>query len=65
MSVHAGLSSLTLLTWGTEDQKQRYLVPQAKGRKIAGYGFTEPAAGSDARGIQSTVVKRGSRYVLS
>ena len=50
MSVHAGLNCLTLLTWGTEDQKQRYLVPQAQGTKIAGYGLTEPGAGSDARG---------------
>src|ERR1041385_3197808 len=38
MSVHAGLNCLTLLTWGTEDQKKRYLVPQAQGRKNAGYG---------------------------
>src|SRR5574341_2320265 len=45
LSVHAGLNSLTLLTWGTEDQKQRYLVPQAQGRRIASYGLTEPAAG--------------------
>ena len=65
MSVHAGLNSLTLLTWGTEDQKQRYLVPQAQGRTIAGYGLTEPAAGSDVRGIQTTAVKKGSRYVIS
>ena len=36
MSVHAGLNCLTLLAWGTEDQKQRYLVPQAQGTKIAG-----------------------------
>src|SRR5918997_6241682 len=35
MSVHTGLNSMTLLTWGSEDQKQRYLVPQAKGEKIA------------------------------
>src|SRR6185436_19253685 len=42
MSVHAGLNCLSLLTWGTEDQKARYLVPQAQGRKIAGYGLTEP-----------------------
>src|SRR4051812_13224388 len=41
MSVHAGLHGLTLLTWGTEDQKQRYLVPQAQGLKIAGYALTE------------------------
>ncbi len=65
MSVHAGLHGLTLLAWGSEDQKQRYLVPQAQGLKIAGYGLTEPSAGSDARGIQTTAVKRGSRYVIT
>ncbi len=65
LSVHAGLNCLSLLTWGTEDQKQRYLVPQAKGEKIATYGLTEPAAGSDVRGIQSVAVKKGDRYVLT
>ena len=65
MSVHVGLNCLSLLAWGTEDQKQRYLLPQAQGRKIATYGLTEPAAGSDARGIQSVAVKRGDRYVLT
>ena len=65
MSVHAGLNCLSLLTWGTEEQKQRYLVPQAQGSKIAGYGLTEPAAGSDARAIQTTAVKKGDRYVLN
>ena len=59
MSVHAGLNCLSLLTWGTEDQKQRYLVPQAQGTKIAGYGLTEPGAGSDARAIQTTAVEEG------
>ena len=65
MSVHAGLNCLTLLSWGTEEQKQRYLVPQAQGQKIAGYGLTEPGAGSDARAIQTTAVKKGDRYVLN
>jgi len=65
MSVHAGLNCLTLLTWGSEDQKQRYLVPQAQGTKISGYGLTEPGAGSDARGIQTTAVKKGDRWVIS
>jgi glutaryl-CoA dehydrogenase (non-decarboxylating) len=65
MSVHAGLNCLSLLTWGTEDQKQRYLVPQAQGTKISGYGLTEPSAGSDVRGMQSTAVKKGDRYVLN
>src|ERR1044071_6408304 len=65
MSVHAGLNCLTLLTWGTEDQKQRYLVPQAQGAKISTYGLTEPSAGSDVRGIQTVAVKKGDRYLLS
>jgi glutaryl-CoA dehydrogenase (non-decarboxylating) len=65
MSVHAGLNCLTLLAWGTEDQKQRYLVPQAQGKAIATYGLTEPAAGSDARGIQTVAVRRGDRYYLT
>ena len=65
MSVHAGLNCLSLLTWGTEDQKQRYLVPQAQGRKIATYGLTEPAAGSDVRGIETVAIKRGDRYFLT
>jgi glutaryl-CoA dehydrogenase (non-decarboxylating) len=65
MSVHAGLNCLTLLAWGTEGQKQRYLVPQAQGKKIATYGLTEPAAGSDARGIQTVAVKKGDRYFLT
>ena len=65
LSVHVGLNSLTLLSWGTEDQKQRYLVPQAQGAKIASFGLTEPSAGSDARGIESTAIRHGSRYVLS
>jgi glutaryl-CoA dehydrogenase (non-decarboxylating) len=65
MSVHAGLNSLTLLSWGSEDQKQRYLVPQAQGNKIATYGLTEPSAGSDARGIQTVAVKKGDRYVIT
>jgi glutaryl-CoA dehydrogenase (non-decarboxylating) len=65
LSVHAGLNSLTLLAWGTEDQKQRYLIPQAQGQRIASYGLTEPAAGSDARGIQTTAVQKGDRWILN
>src|SRR5476649_406319 len=65
MSVHAGLNCLSLLTWGSEDQKQRYLVPQAQGHKIATYGLTEPGAGSDVRGIQTVAIKKGDRYLLT
>jgi glutaryl-CoA dehydrogenase (non-decarboxylating) len=65
MSVHAGLNCLSLLTWGTEEQKRKYLVPQAQGEQLATYGLTEPAAGSDARGIQTTAVRKGDRWVLN
>jgi len=65
LSVHVGLNCLSLLSWGTEDQKQRYLVPQARGEKIASYGLTEPGAGSDVRGIQTVAVKHGETYVIT
>ena len=65
MSVHVGLNSLALLQWGTEEQKQRWLVPQAHGEKLATFGLTEPNAGSDAGSIESTAVRRGDHYVLN
>jgi glutaryl-CoA dehydrogenase (non-decarboxylating) len=65
LSVHVGLNCLSLLTWGTDDQKERYLAPQARGLKIATFGLTEPAAGSDVRGLQSVAIKQGDRYVLT
>ncbi|MGH8015972.1 MAG: acyl-CoA dehydrogenase family protein [Candidatus Zixiibacteriota bacterium] len=65
LSVHIGLFSLPILVWANEEQKQKYLVPAAKGQKIATFGLTEPAAGSDAVGIQTTAVKKGDHYVLN
>jgi glutaryl-CoA dehydrogenase (non-decarboxylating) len=65
MSVHVGLNSLALHQWATEEQKQRWLTPQAEGTKLATFGLTEPAAGSDAGNIQSTVVKDGDSYILN
>ena len=65
MSVHVGLNSMTLWCWCSEEQRQKYLVPQAKGEKIATYGLTEPNAGSDAVGIQTTAVRRGDHYVMN
>jgi len=65
VSVHTGLNSLTLLQWGTEEQKQKYLVPQAKGEKIGAFGLTEPAAGSDVASIQTTAKKEGEYYILN
>ena len=65
LSVHAALNCLTLLSWGTEAQKQQYLVPQAQGHKIASFALTEPSAGSDARGIESVAIRQGDRYRLT
>src|SRR5512136_104168 len=65
LSVHVGLNSMALFQWGTEEQKERYLVPQARGDKIATYGLTEPGAGSDAAGIRTTAKRRGDTYILN
>src|SRR5699024_11181738 len=65
VSVHTGLNSMTLLQWGTEEQKQKYLIPQAKGEKLGAYGLTEPAAGSDVSAIETTAVKDGDYYILN
>jgi glutaryl-CoA dehydrogenase (non-decarboxylating) len=65
MSVHTGLNSLTLYTWGSEEQKQKYLVPQARGEKFATYGLTEPGAGSDVIGARSTARRDGDEWVLN
>ena len=65
MSVHVGLNSLTLLQWGTEDQKQRFLVPQAKGEKLATFGLTEPGVGTDAANLATTARRDGDEYILN
>ena len=65
MSVHVGLNSLALLQWGTEEQKQKWLVPQATGEKLGTFGLTEPNAGSDAGSIESRIVRDGDHYVLN
>lgn len=65
MSVHVGLNSLSVYSWGTEEQKQRYLVPQAKGEKLATFGLTEPNAGSDVIGMRSTARRDGDDWILN
>lgn len=65
MSVHSGLHSLTLLQWGTEEQKQRWLPDLAKGNRWGGFGLTEPNAGSDAANLRTTATKDGDSYILN
>lgn len=64
MSVHHGLNSMAILQWGTEDQKQRFLVPQARGEKSRLLPH-KPNAGSDVVSMTSTAKKQGSKYILN
>jgi glutaryl-CoA dehydrogenase (non-decarboxylating) len=64
-SVHVGLNSLTLLQWGTEEQRQRWLVPQARGEKLATFALTEPGVGTDAANLATTARRDGDSYVLN
>jgi glutaryl-CoA dehydrogenase (non-decarboxylating) len=64
-SVHVGLNSLTLMQWATDEQKERWLVPQAKGEKLATFGLTEPGVGTDAGNLASTARRDGDSYVLN
>lgn len=65
MSVHMGLNSLSLLQWGTEEQKQRFLAPQARGEKYAAFCLTEPGVGSDVINMNSTARRVGDKYILN
>jgi glutaryl-CoA dehydrogenase (non-decarboxylating) len=65
ISVHVGLNSLTLLKYAGEELKQRDLIPQAKGEKLACFGLTEPGAGSDVAAMRTTARREGDVYVLN
>ena len=65
VSAHTSLCCDPILTYGTEEQKQKYLVPLAKGEKIGAFGLTEPGAGTDAQGQQTKAVLDGDEWVLN
>lgn len=65
LSAHTSLCALLIEEFGTEEQKQKYLIPLAKGEKIGAFGLTEPNAGTDASGQQSIAVLEGDHYVLN
>jgi glutaryl-CoA dehydrogenase (non-decarboxylating) len=65
MSVHMGLNCLALMQWGTEEQRQRFLVPQATGEKYAAYALTEADAGSDPVSLRATARREGDVYILN
>ena len=65
LSAHVSLGSWPIFAYGTEEQKRKYLVPLAKGENIGAFGLTEPNAGSDAGGTETTAVLKGDHYVLN
>jgi butyryl-CoA dehydrogenase len=65
LSAHTSLCAGLINQFGTEEQKQKYLVHLAKGEKIGAFGLTEPNAGTDASGQQTTAVLEGDHYVLN
>ena len=64
-SGHVSIGAYPILTWGTDDQKKRYLPPAARGELILAFGLTEPEAGSNPLEMQSTYERRGDKFVLN
>ena len=65
MSVHTGLCAMTVFQWGTEEQKQKFLIPLAKGEKIGCGVFTEPGMGSDVAAMRTSARRDGDSYILN
>lgn len=65
VSAHTSLCADPIQTYGTEEQKQKYLVPLASGEKLGAFGLTEPGAGTDAQGVQTKAVLDGNEWVLN
>ena len=65
LSAHTSLGSWPIYHFGTEEQKQKYLVPLASGEKLGAFGLTEPNAGTDAAGQKTTAVDKGDYWLLN
>ena len=65
LSAHVSLGAWPIFAYGTEEQKQKYLVPLARGEKLGAFGLTEPNAGSDAGGTETTALDKGDHYLLN
>ena len=65
LSAHVSLGAWPIFAYGTEEQKRKYLVPLAKGEKLGAFGLTEPNAGSDAGGTETTALDKGDHYLLN
>lgn len=65
VAAHNGLCAAHVAMFGSEDQKQRYLVPLAKGERLGAWGLTESTSGSDAAGMHTTAVRNGDSWTLN
>jgi butyryl-CoA dehydrogenase len=65
LSAHLSLGANPVWLFGTEEQKQQFLVPMAEGRKLGAFGLTEPTAGSDAGGTRTFAVRDGDEWILN
>ncbi|MGL4913464.1 MAG: acyl-CoA dehydrogenase [Romboutsia sp.] len=65
LSAHTSLGAAPIYEFGNEEQKQKYLVPLAKGDKLGAFGLTEPNAGTDASAQQTTAIEDGDYYILN
>lgn len=65
MSVHNSVGCVPILKFGTEEQKQKYLMPLARGEMIGAFALTEPHTGSDAAAIKTRAVKDGDHYIIN
>lgn len=65
MSVHTSVGTYPIYLFGNEEQKRKYVPPLAKGERIGAFALTEPSAGSDAAGVQTTAVLKGDHYILN
>lgn len=65
VSAHTSLCCDPIQTYGTQEQKEKYLIPLAKGEKLGAFGLTEPGAGTDASGQQTKAVLDGDSYILN
>jgi butyryl-CoA dehydrogenase len=65
LSFHAGIIGMSLLLSGNEAQKEKYLVPLARGRHLGSFALTEPGAGTDVMAVTTTAVHQGDSYVIN
>jgi len=65
VSAHTSLGAAPIAEFGNKEQKEKFLVPMAKGEKLGAFGLTEPNAGTDAAGQQTTAVLDGDEYILN